>query len=142
MRKTGVARPGMSVREAFDVCLRDDVPGIPYIDADGDIAGSFSIRETLRRACIPDILVNYADLIGDSAGCLQIPEDHARMVLDLAIEPFIKERKAEISPETAVAKAVALMEKHSTNYLFITANDHYLGIVTIWAIARRMLELG
>jgi len=141
IRQTCVARPGMTVRECFAACLQDGIPGIPYIDANGNIAGSFSIRETLRRACIPDVMVNYADLLGDSAGCLQIPEEHARKVLDLPIEPFIKERKAEISPETAVAKVVALMERHKANYLFVTDNSHYLGIVTIWAIAQRMLEI-
>ena len=149
MRETGVVRAGMTVREGFAICLGDGVPGAPYIDAAGNIAGSFSIRETLRRACIPDILVQYADLLGDTAaslgdpaGCLQIPEEHARQVLTLAVEPFIRERKAEISPDTAVAKAIALMERHSTNYLFVTRNDRYLGIVTIWAIAQRMLDIG
>lgn len=141
IRQTGVARPGMTVRECFTACLQDGVPGIPFVDAHGDIAGHFSIRETLRRACIPDIMVNYADLLGDKAGCLQIPEQHAARLLGLPIEPFLKERKAEISPDTAVAKAVALMERHSANYLFVTDNNHYLGIVTIWAIAQRMLEI-
>ncbi len=141
-RRTGVARPGMTVRECFTACLRDGVPGIPFVDMHGDINGHFSIRETLRSACIPDIIVNYADLLGDTDGCLQIPEQHAAKLLGLPIEPFLKERKAEISPGTAVAKAVALMERHSANYLFVTDNNHYLGIVTIWAIAQRMLEIG
>jgi len=142
IRETGVAKPGMKVREAFTICLRDGVPGIPYLDADGDIAGTVSIRQTLRVACIPEIMVNYADLIGDAAGCLQIPEEHARKLLELEVDHFIQARKAEISPDSAVAKAVALMERHSTNYLFVTADNHYLGIVTIWNIARRMLEIG
>jgi len=141
IKQTGVARPGMTVRECFTACLQTGIPGIPYIDANGNIAGRFSIRETLRRACIPDVMVNYADLLGDSAGCLQIPELHAIKVLGLPIEPFIMVRQAEISPGTAVAKAVALMEKYSANYLFVTDNSHYLGIVTIWAIAQRMLEI-
>jgi len=142
IRTTGVAQPGMKVREAFAICLRDGVPGIPYLDEHGDIAGTFSIRQTLRRACIPEIMVNYADLIGDAAGCLQIPEEHTRKLLELDVKPFIQPRKAEISPDSAVAKAVALMEKHSTNYLFVTSGNRYRGIVTIWDIARRMLEIG
>jgi Mg/Co/Ni transporter MgtE len=34
------------------------------------------------------------------------------------------------------------MERHTTNYLFVIDHqDHYIGVVTIWAIAARMLEL-
>jgi hypothetical protein len=141
IRPTSLARPGMTVLECFTACLQDGVPGIPYVDKNGNIAGRFSIRETLRRACIPDVMVNYAELLGDSAGCLQIPEQHAKKLLALPIEPFVSGRKAEISPHAAVAKAVALMEKHSANYLFVTDDSHYLGIVTIWAIAQRMLDI-
>jgi len=46
-----------------------------------------------------------------------------------------------IGPDTAVAKTVALMEKHGTNSLFVINQDQYIGVVTIWAIAQRMLEL-
>jgi len=141
IRPTSVARPGTTVRDCLAACLQDGVPGIPYVDANGNITGRFSIRETLRRACIPDVMVNYAELLGDSAACLQFPELHTNKLLGLPIEPFVSERKAEISPHAAVAKAVALMEKQGANYLFVTDGSRYLGIVTIWAIAQRMLEI-
>ncbi len=141
MTHTGVARGGMVVREGFRECLQCAVPGIPYVDEHGKVVGRFSIRETLRRACIPDVMVRYADLLGDTPGCLVVSAEHAPQLLDLPLQPFVKYEVARISPGCAVATAVALMERHTTNYLFVIDHQgHYLGVVTIWAIARRMLE--
>jgi len=139
---TGVARPGMTVREGFRESLRCAVPGIPYVDDSGKVVGRFSIRETLRRACIPDVMVRYADLLGDAPGCLVVSAKHAPQLLDLPLPPFVKYEVARITPNCALATAVALMERHTTNYLFVIDHqDHYIGVVTIWAIAARMLEL-
>lgn len=34
------------------------------------------------------------------------------------------------------------MERHTTNYLFVIDHQNrYVGVVTVWSIARRMLEL-
>jgi CBS domain-containing protein len=142
IRPTGVARPGMTVREGFRESLRCAVPGIPYVDDSGKVVGRFSIRETLRRACIPDVMVRYADLLVDAPGCLVVSEEHAPQLLDLPLLPFNKYEVARITPNCALATAVALMERHSTNYLFVIDHqDHYVGLVTVWAIAGRMLEL-
>jgi hypothetical protein len=139
---TGVARTGMTVREGFRESLGCAVPGIPYVDESGKVVGRFSIRETLRRACIPDVMVRYADLLGDAPGCLTVSAEHAPKLLDLPLLPFVKYEVARITPNCALATAVALMERHTTNYLFVIDHqDHYVGVVTIWAIAARMLEL-
>jgi len=139
---TGVARTGMTVREGFRESLRCAVPGIPYVDDSGKVVGRFSIRETLRRACIPDVMVKYADLLGDAPGCLVVSAEHASQLLDLPLLPFVKYEVARITPNSALATAVALMERHTTNYLFVIDHqDHYIGVVTVWAIAARMLEL-
>ncbi|MGB7930875.1 MAG: CBS domain-containing protein [Gammaproteobacteria bacterium] len=142
MTPTGVARPGMTVREGFRESLQCAVPGIPYVDESGKVVGRFSIRETLRRACIPDVMVRYADLLGDTPGCLVVSAEHAPKLLDLPLLPFVKYEVARITPNCALATAVALMERHTTNYLFVIDHrDHYVGVVTVWAIAGRMLEL-
>ena len=139
---TGVARSGMTVRDGFRESLRCAVPGIPYVDESGKVVGRFSIRETLRRACIPDVMVRYADLLGDAPGCLVVSAEHAPKLLDLPLLPFVKYEVARITPTCALSTAVALMERHITNYLFVIDHqEHYVGVVTVWAIARRMLEL-
>lgn len=138
---TGVARSGMRVREGFSECLRCGVPGIAYVDGSGQVTGIFSIRETLRRACVPSIMVNYADLLGNAPGCMDVPEEHMRQILEMPLDGFVKERHVDISLETEMPAVVALMEKYSTNYLLVVEDGRYLGVITIWAIARRMLEL-
>lgn len=138
---TGVARAGMKVREGFSECLRCGVPGIAYVDGSGQVTGIFSIRETLRRACVPDIMVNYADLLGNAPGCMEIPEEHMRQILEMPLDGFVKQRHVDISVDTEMPTVVALMEKYSTNYLLVVEDGHYLGVITIWEIARRMLEL-
>ena len=138
---TGVVRAYMKVREGFGECLRCGVPGIAFVDASGQVTGIFSIRETLRRACVPDIMVNYADLLGNAPGCMDVPEEHMRQILDMPLDGFVKERHIDISLDTEMPTVVALMEKHSTNYLLVVEDGRYLGVVTIWAIAQRMLEL-
>lgn len=141
--QTGIARPGMTVRACFRLCVEADVPGIPFMDEEGRITGRFSIRNTLKESCIPDYVVAHAELLGDHVGCLAIPEDHARRVLETAVDPFIMELDtvATVSPESPVVKALAIMEKFDTSYIFVVDGDQYLGVVTVVAIARRMLEL-
>ena len=105
---------------------------ITYVDESGKVVGRFSIRETLRRACIPDVMVRYADLLGDAPGCLVVSAEHAPKLLDLPLLPFIKYEVARITPHCALATAVALMERHTTNYLFVIDHqEHYVGVVRI-----------
>jgi len=141
MIKTGVLTAGMKIRDGFEECVLRNVPRLPFVDKNNRVIGSFSIRGTLTKACLPDILVEYADLIGDSAGCQEVPEEHALRVLELPIDGFIDTKFYSITKDTAVAKIVALMEKHRINYLFVLENGRYLGEVTIESVARRMLEL-
>jgi CBS domain-containing protein len=138
---TGVAHAGMRVREGFEECLRCGVPGIAFVDESGRVAGIFSIRETLRRACIPDIMVNYADLLDNTTDCIDVPEEHMRQVLETPLDGFVKQRYVDITQDTEVSTVVALMEKHSTNYFLVLDDGKYVGVITIWEIARCMLEL-
>ncbi len=140
---TGVARSGMTVRDCFRMCVEAQVPGIPFLDDNDRIAGRFSIRNTLKETCIPDYVVAHAELLGDHVGCLAIPETHARKVLEAPVDPFIMafERVATVSPQSPVVKALALMEKFNTAYVFVVDDGRYVGTVTVVGIARRMLEL-
>jgi len=141
VQKTGVVTDTMTIGEAFAECVRNDVPGIPYVDTTGKVIGTFSIRQTLLSSCIPDVMVAYANLLGDDPGCLKIPEQNAIKLLSLPANSFVKKDAVAITSDTAISKAIALMENHKINYLFVIDEDRYIGVVTIDAIARRMLEL-
>ena len=138
---TAVATPGMRVAEVFRECIAKQVPGIPFRDASGRLAGKASIRHVLKLNCIPDFMVTHADILGDQIDELTIPVEKARAVIDLAIDDFIIPDPAVIGPRSPVAKALAIMERHDTTYLFVIDGDRYLGTVSIMGIAAAALAV-
>ena len=138
---TAVAEPGMTVRELFEACVAADVPGIPFRAANGEIAGKASIRHVLKEVCIPQFMVDNADLLGDRLEALRFPLIREEWLLNLEIDPFILPDVPRITPASPVAKALAVMESRDTTYLFLIDAEHnYHGTVTIVHIASRLLE--
>jgi CBS domain-containing protein len=138
---TPVATPGMTVRELFDACVKADVPGIPFRNAEGTIVGKASIRHILKQTCIPRFMVDNVRLLGDELDGLRIPKIRAREILDMTLDEFVLPRMAVITPLSPIAKALAVMEHHDTTYLFvIDAEQKYHGTVSIMKVARRILE--
>lgn len=141
MRSTAIVSSGMTIRDGFQACVEKSVPCVPFVDKDNVVIGNFSIRETLKKACLPEIFIEYADIIGSSTGCVEFPEQHAKQLLNQSVDDFIDVEFYSVPMDTDVAKMVALMEKHRVNYLFVIEQQKYMGEITIEAIARRMLEL-
>ncbi len=131
----------MTIKDVFEECVRRQVPCLPFVDEQGRVTGRVAIRHVLKYACIPDFMVAHADLLGDKLDCLTVPEEHARAVLRMPADRFVSGDNATITPSSPVVKALALMERHKTNYLFVIEGGTYKGIVTIDGIAKRMLEL-
>jgi CBS domain-containing protein len=140
---SGVAQSGMTVRDVFRECVRCQVPGIPFRDAEGRIVGRVSIRHTLRQSCIPDFMAQHAHLLGDEydVECLNMPERRSRAVLRMPVDPFVLDQLPSITSHSPVLKALALMEEFDTGYIFVIDDDEYKGVVTLLGIARRMLEI-
>lgn len=139
---TAVATPGMTVAEVFRECVAQQVPGIPFRDPRGRISGKASIRHVLKLNCIPDFMVTHAALLGDSLEGLTIPPEKAGHVLALPIDPFVLPEPAVIGPGSPVSKALAVMERYGTTYLFVMDGDDYLGTVSIMGIAAAVLSYG
>ena len=137
---TAVATPGMRVEALFRECSEKSVPGIPYQDAGGRIIGKASIRHVLKETCIPDYLVKHASLLGDQSPSLNIPVEKAREVLSLSVDTFVLPDLAVIGPESSVAKALAVMERHDTTYLFVLDGDAYLGCISVMGIAESVIR--
>jgi hypothetical protein len=138
---TAVAEPGMTVRELFDACVKADVPGIPFRNAEGEFVGKASIRNLLKETCIPRFMVDNVRFLGDQLDGLDIPNIRAREVLDMTLDEFILPDMAVITPRSPISKALAVMEHHDTTYLFVIDAEHeYHGTISIMKIARRILE--
>ncbi|MBT4837896.1 MAG: CBS domain-containing protein [Methylococcales bacterium] len=138
---SGVARPGMLIKDAFSLCVKHNVPGLPYIDAQGKLAGRVSIRHIFKVNCIPDFMVDHAHLLGDSLGCINISKEHALTVTDLPVDNFVINNVVTITPASPVVKALAVMEKSDVTYIFVMENEQFLGTVTIMGVAKLMLEM-
>lgn len=137
---TRVARAGMSVREVFEECVAKNVPGIPFVNDDGDVVGRISVRHTLKNSCIPDFMVTGAHLLGDTLKNVQFPEGLAHQLLRLPCEQFLLEPIGEVNSRSPVVKALSVMEQKNSGYIFIIDEGRYIGIVKRMGIAALMLE--
>ena len=138
--QTPVARPGMLVGEALRICVDKGVPGIPYMDAEGRIAGRFSVRDTFRITSIPPDMIKGAHLIGHEALHLELSKDHFEGVFNRPINDQILGDIAFLSSNAQITKAMALMEKFNSSYLFVIDDGHHLGVVTRLGLTRVLLE--
>jgi hypothetical protein len=141
MIPTRIAEPGMLMRDAFEECTRLSVPGLPFQDAEGKIVGRVSLRHTFKLGCLPEYMVEMAFVLGDDVTCVDDAEAKAHAVLCSTVDPFVRRHYNSIDSDSPVMRALAIMEKLDTSYLFVIDDGVYKGTVTAQAIARRMLEV-
>jgi len=137
---TGVIRPGMNIGEACRECVSHNVGGIPFCDSSGHITGRFSLRNTFRKHCLPLDMVDNAHLLGDSIACETAPEIVSGEMLNLPVDDYIIENVASISPSSPVVKALSIMEKFNSSYIFLLDEKQYFGVITRMRIASLMLN--
>lgn len=141
MISTGTAHPGMTVRDLFDTCGRDHVQALPFVDAEGRITGRVTLKNILRVSCLPDFIVSMAPLLHSKLSCVESAEDKAREILCNPIEPYVQGPHAAIPSSAPLIKALALMEKSDTSYIFVVDDGTFRGVITIQGIAAKMSEL-
>lgn len=138
---TGVISHGSTVADAFRECLRCNVQGIPFVDNEGRIIGRFSIHNTIKRYCISNIMVMEADILGDELGNLALQDNDTARMLGQPVDHYILSEVVTIHSASPCVKAMALMEKHDTTFLFVVDDETYKGIVNVQTIARRMMQV-
>jgi hypothetical protein len=62
-------------------------------------------------------------------------------MLALPIETFLLEDHPSTDSQSSPLKAIALMERYDTTYLFIVDDGAYKGVVNVLGIARGMLDM-
>jgi CBS domain-containing protein len=130
----------MTVGEALRICIEHGIPGIPFVDAGGRISGRFSVRHIFKISSLPDDVVRGAHLIGHEAIHLEYPCDHFAEVFRQPIDNLILPQFAHMSSDALVAKAMALMEKFNSGYMFVIDDGHYKGVVTRLGLTRLLLD--
>lgn len=136
---TKIARPGMRVGEAMTECVEKEVPGLPFIDAEGNLSGRFSVRHLFLLCCIPQDILHGAHLLGDDIEDLDFPHIKADELMAKTVDDFILSDVIRLSPNFQAIKALAIMEQYNTEYLFVTEDEAYQGVVTRLSIAKAIV---
>ncbi len=137
---TPLVTSGMTLRDAFQLCVDCNVPGIPYADDQNNIVGRISIHHSINTSCMPGYLKGVAHLLGDNTQKLDIPELSARELLSQPVEGFVLKSVNIVTSNSPVIKGLAMMEQNNSTYLFLVDNAIYKGVVTRMGIARRLLD--
>lgn len=139
---TEVVRPGMIVEDVFRECVTHSVHALPYCPTGLRPQGRVTLKNIMKFACIPEYMIELADMLSNNMSCLDNAAGRAREILAHPIESYVLPFETGIGLEAPVIKAVAKMEKHDTSYLFVLDEQgDYRGIITISGVAKRMLEL-
>ena len=138
---TGVARTGMLVRDVFLECVKHHVQALPFCDEADRVTGRVTLKNIMKYSCLPEYMVELAHVLGNQLSCLDNAEEKMKEILCNPIEPYVLDPHVSLGPQAPVIKAVALMEKYDTSYIFVIDDDRYRGIVTIQGIADKMADL-
>jgi CBS domain-containing protein len=135
-----VARAGMTVREVFEECTRAHILGLPVCDDQGRVSGRVTIKHILKRYCLPDYLVEMASILGEQISHVQDMDRMSQQLLDSRIDAYIQHPHASITSTSSAVKALALMEKIDSSYLFVTDEGKYQGVVTLQSLTQTILS--
>ena len=131
----------MLVRDVFLECGRCHVQALPFCDESGRILGRVTIKHILLASCLPAYLVEMAFVLGDSLSCVENAEAKTKEILCKTVEPFVQEVPRTITSDAPLIKALAMMQKYDTSYIFVVDEDIYRGVITIQSLAEKMSEL-
>ena len=138
---TRVVRPGMPVRDVFDECGRVHVQSLPFVDMDGRLTGRVTLKNVMKIACLPEHMVHTATLLGSFLSCVNNAQDKIKELLPSPVDAYVRQTHVWIDSAEPAIKALAIMEKNDTSYLFVVDDGEYQGIVTIQGIAAKMSEM-
>jgi CBS domain-containing protein len=132
---TRVAKAGMAVRELFKECIRANTPGLPFCDASGQITGRVTLKNVLKHGCLPEYVVEMAHVLGEQLTNLQDMEADAEQLLSKPVDQYQQEPHLSITSASSAVKALAMMEREDTSYIFVVDKGKYKGVVTIHCLA-------
>ena len=137
---TKVARSGMTVREVFEECSRANTPGLPFCDDSGRITGRVTLKHILKKACLPEYLVEMARVLGEQLSSVQDIEVIATEVLDSRVDLYVQQPHLSLTSASSTVKALAMMEQSDTSYIYVVDDGRYQGVVTIHSLADTLAQ--
>ena len=139
---SGVARSGMTASDAISTCMVAQLPGIPFLDEQGKIVGSVTVKHIMVTSCdcIPEDVRKHAHLLGDYLEHIDIPISKLAEVLMKPVEQFVSPDVVQVVSTAPIVKLLALMHKFDKSYVFIVDDGQYLGAVSVHGIARHVMK--
>jgi predicted transcriptional regulator len=95
----------------------------------------------MKIACLPEHMVQTAPLLGSFLSCVDNAQDKIKELLPSPVDKYVRQSHVWIGSAEPAIKALAIMEKNDTSYLFVVDDGEYQGIVTIQGIAAKMSEM-
>ncbi len=143
---TSCIQAGDSVKHFFELCIRENIPALPFRDTDGSIKGFVTLREVMGRDCLPNYLVELAGILSNDMNCVSKATEKITRLFRKTVDEYLEEPILFIASDAILIRVVALMEKHDTDFLFVAddgqnCSGDYRGIVTRYAVARKMLQI-
>lgn len=141
MIHTQAITAGTLVRDVFAECGRAHVQALPFVDESGRIRGRVTLKNIMKFACLPEHMVAAAPLLGSFLSCVDNAQEKIEEVLASQVDPYVRAANVSIRSDDPAIKALAIMEKQDTSYLFVVDDGKYRGIITIQGIAATMSEM-
>ncbi len=135
---TKVAKAGMTVREVFRECTQANTPGLPFCDDCGLITGRVTLKNILKRSCLPEYVVAMVRVLGEQISSVQDMEAVAKQLLKKPAELYTQEPHISLTSASSAVKALAMMEHSDTSYIFVVDEGQYKGVVTIHCLASKL----
>ena len=86
-------------------------------------------------------MIELAHLLGNQMSCVENAEEKAREVICNPIDPYVRPLGDTISEKEPLIKALAIMERNETSYIFVVDEGEYKGQITIQGIAQVMSNM-
>ena len=135
MISSRIADSGMTVRELFEECSRANLPGLPFCDDQGQIVGRVTLKNVLKRSCLPEYMVELAHVLGERFSHMEDMCAEIIHLLDKPVVPYVQQPHLSLESDSTAVKALAMMEQSDTSYIFVVDQGHYRGAVTIHSLA-------
>jgi len=137
---TRVARAGMTVRQVFEECMRAHTPGLPFCDEHGLVTGRVTLKYILKRQYLPEHMVEMARVLGEHVSDVEDMALLAKQLFENRIDSYLQRPHASLTSASSIVKALALMEKLDTGYLFVIEEGQYIGVVTLQILGKAILN--
>ena len=137
---TKVVMAGMTVREVFQECSRVNTPSLPFCDDNGRITGRVTLKNILTRSCLPEFMIELAIVLGEQLSHMQDMGVETRQLLDSPADSYVQESHISLTSDSPAVKALAMMERSDTSYIFVVDEGCYLGVVTIHSLASALAD--